>query len=255
MQPQKPGNADDERDRHTIEVASYGVNPSPRPRHMTGVVSSGPRHSASGNPSGHNFRDTLVWCVAPIIIVLLLRIFIFGFYSIPSGSMQDTIEPGDRVVTSKLAPDLFDLQRGDIIVFKDPANWLQSEDSVLGDGYLIKRLIGLPGDVVECDGAGSPVLINGVAIDETPYIRSGVNPSDFPFSVTVTEGHVFVMGDNRASSADSRYHQDDGANGLVPISDVVGVAVATYWPLSRIGLLDAHHEVFDDVPDGTSSGE
>ena len=173
---------------------------------------------------------------------------------IPSRSMMDTTVPGDRVVTSKLTPKIFDLQRGDVVVFKDPNNWLNEEQSSApGGGYLIKRLIGLPGDVVECKGAGQPVTINGVAINETSYIRPGVDPSAFPFSVTVTEGRVFVMGDNRANSADYRYHQDDGDRGLVPISDVVGVGIAKYWPLDRLGAIDDHHEVFKDVPDASGS--
>lgn len=239
MQQRTP-TPDDEQDLHTMAVAGRGVDPTPGPRHKAG----------DGRDGGLGIRDTLIWCGIPVIIVLLLRLFVFGFYSIPSGSMENTIEPGDRVITSQLAPRFFDLQRGDVIVFKDPADWLESERSgMLGDDYLIKRLIGMPGDVVECAGAGSPVLINGVPIDETSYIRPGVDPSGFAFRVEVTAGHVFVMGDNRASSADSRYHQDDGANGLVPISDIVGVALVKYWPLNRIGLLDAHHEVFADVPD------
>ena len=104
-----------------------------------------------------------------------------------------------------------------------------------------------------CEGPGKPITINGVAIDESAYIRPDVDPSSFAFNVTVTEGHVFVMGDNRANSADSRYHQNDSSHGLVPISDVVGVGLAKYWPLNRIGGLDAHHEVFADVPEGGSA--
>ena len=155
-----------------------------------------------------------------------------------------------------LAPKAVDLRRGDIVVFKDPANWLRNEQSngVFGEDRLIKRLIGLPGDVVECAGEGSPVTINGVAVDESSYIREGVSPSSFPFRVEVTEGHVFVMGDNRSNSADSRYHQDDEENGLVPLGDIEGVALATYWPLQRIGVLDAHHDVFADVPGRQSVG-
>ena len=79
-------------------------------------------------------------------------------------------------------------------MFHDPANWLNQETTRGKGDYLIKRLIGLPGDVVECGGAGQPVKINGVAIDETSYIKSGVDPSSFSFRVEVTAGHIFVMG-------------------------------------------------------------
>ena len=199
-------------------------------------------------------RDTLIWCGIPIVIVLLVRMFLFGFYVIPSGSMLNTIEPGDRVITSKLTPKVFKLQRGDVVVFKDPDHWLQQENSGrFGGDYLIKRLIGLPGDTVACEGPGKPVTVNGVAIDETSYIRSGVDPSSFAFSEKVTAGHVFVMGDNRANSADSRYHQDDSLHGLVPVSDVVGVGLVKYWPLNHISTLDAHHDVFKDVPEGSAA--
>ena len=207
--------------------------------------------SAEGNES-FGWRDTLIWCGIPVVIVLLVRLFLFGFYVIPSGSMMDTIEPGDRVITSKLTPKVFKLQRGDVVVFKDPDHWLQQENSgKLGGDFLIKRLIGLPGDTVACEGPGKPITINGTAIDESSYIRHGVDPSAFPFSVKVTAGHVFVMGDNRSNSADSRYHQDDSSHGLVPVSDVVGVGLVKYWPLNHISTLDSHHDVFKDVPEGT----
>ena len=201
-----------------------------------------------------------------IAIVFFVRSFLFEPFRIPSGSMLPTLHVGDFILVNKyeygirlpvtnwkIIP-LGSPQRGDVVVFKDPNNWLNEEQSSApGGGYLIKRLIGLPGDVVECKGAGQPVTINGVAINETSYIRPGVDPSAFPFSVTVTEGRVFVMGDNRANSADSRYHQDDGDRGLVPISDVVGVGIAKYWPLDRLGAIDDHHEVFKDVPDASGS--
>lgn len=211
------------------------------------------KHAEEKNNSGESFglRDTLVWCGIPIIVVLLIRVFLIGFYVIPSESMMNTIEPGDRVITSKLTPKVFDLKRGDVVVFKDPDHWLQQENSgKLGGDFLIKRLIGLPGDTVACEGPGKPVTVNGTAIDESSYIRPGVVPSSFPFSVKVTAGHVFVMGDNRSNSADSRYHQDDSSHGLVPVSDVVGVGLVKYWPLNHISTLDAHHDVFKDVPEG-----
>ena len=215
-------NPDDERDLRTMVVADHGVDPSPVPRHK----------APARQTAGMGLRDTLIWCGIPVLVILLLRVFVFGMYAIPSGSMENTIMPGD------------------------PANWLRNEQNngVFGKDRLIKRLIGLPGDVVECAGEGSPVTINGVAIDESSYIRNGVSPSSFPFRVEVTEGHVFVMGDNRSNSADSRYHQDDEENGLVPVEDIEGVALATYWPLRRIGGLDAHHDVFADVPGRQSVG-
>ncbi|GAA0637667.1 signal peptidase I [Bifidobacterium pullorum] len=243
---QLPSNPDEERDLRTMMVADHGVDPSPVPG----------RRRPEPKPAGAGWRDTLVWCGVPVVIILLLRVFVFGMYAIPSGSMENTIMPGDRVLTLSLAPKVVDLKRGDIVVFKDPSNWLRNEqtDSIFGKDRLIKRLIGLPGDVVECAGEGSPVTINGVAIDESAYIRPGVAPSSFPFRVEVTEGHVFVMGDNRSNSADSRYHQDDEENGLVPLEDIEGVALATYWPLQRIGALDSHHDVFADVPGADSVG-
>lgn len=216
-----------------------------------------PAHAT--NPPQHEdsftMRDALLCCGVPVLVVLLLRLLLVGCYTIPSRSMESTIEPGDRVLTTKLAPKLLSLKRGDVVVFHDPANWLAGESGRAsgGDDYLIKRLIGLPGDVVECKGDGSPITINGVAIDETQYIKAGVQPSSFPFTVTVSEGHIFVMGDNRSNSADSRYHQDDGDNGLVPISKVVGVALVRYWPLNRLGVIGGHHDVFRNVPEGTAA--
>ena len=232
------------RDSHIVTVAGLGVSPAPArvPRSR-----SAPRHRRVGE---FGFRDILIFCGIPVAIVLLVRLFVFGVYSIPSGSMESTIMPGDRVMTIELASKLSHLSRGDVVVFKDPAHWLSEETKQTygNSDYLIKRLVGLPGDSVACAGPGQPVTINGKAVDETSYIRPGVDPSGYAFSVKVTEGHVFVMGDNRSDSADSRAHQNDGSNGLVPESDVKGVGIAVYWPVSHWKRLDAHHAVFDGVP-------
>lgn len=256
--------AEADEDFHTVIVADHGIDPRPIPRNARNTPAKhkatnrtrkrGPAHRRVPGPEHFGLKELMMWCVFPIILILCLRFFLFGLYSIPSGSMMDTIQIGDHVVTSKLSPSPVQLQRGDVIVFKDPAHWLQSESATYGSDYLIKRLIGLPGDVIACQGAGKPVTINGIAINETSYIRPGVDPSSFAFQVKVTAGHVFVMGDNRSNSADSRYHQDDGADGLVPINDVVGVGLAVYWPMNRIHSLSPHHEVFAEVPTD-SSGE
>lgn len=197
---------------------------------------------------GVTLREILNWLVVPVLIVVVLRCFVFGMYVIPSGSMETTLEINDRVVTSRIAAERGDIKRGDVIVFEDPADWLSGTTTQDGSDYLIKRVIGLPGDVVACDGDGAPVTVNGMAIDESSYLKAGVEPSEFSFSVTVTDGNLFVLGDNRANSADSRYHRQDGNDGLVPESKVVGVALAVYWPFADMKTLQNHEDVFANVP-------
>jgi len=250
-------------DTHIVSVAGHGIDPSPVPPEPEGDLPSGSRMFKRKNRKGKHFahskrakndrltlRDAITWFGIPVLVVILIRVFLFGAYTIPSGSMLDTIHIGDYVITTKLTPRLFPLKRGDIVVFEDPAHWLSGENSSGAVGKdLIKRLIGLPGDTVECKGAGQPIVVNGVPIREFSYIRPGVDPSAFPFKVKVKAGHVFVLGDNRSNSADSRYHRNDGDDGLVPISKIEGVAVFRSWPLDRIGLLDEHHDDFNNVPD------
>lgn len=194
----------------------------------------------------------LICCLIAIVIASLLRFFVFGLYAIPSGSMEDTLEVGDHIVTNRISPKVFKLQRGDVVVFKDPANWLQSTD-IYASNDLVKRVIGLPGDVVACKGVGYPVTVNGVAINESSYLKKGVQPSNFEFKVKVTPNNIFVLGDNRANSADSRYHANDGNHGLVPLGRVKGVAMLDYWPASRFKVVKSYHDVFVKVPDAAHS--
>lgn len=240
-----------ERDTHTFAVADHGVDPSPMPRRRH-AKPAGARNPGNDDPDRFGFKDFIVWCGIPVVVVLLLRLLVFPLYWIPSSSMMNTILKNDRVVTlsTHIVP-VSKLQRGDVIVFKDPANWLGEEEGG-HTGYLIKRLIGLPGDVVACAGPGEPLTVNGVAIDETAYVRPGSAPSQFAFKVTVTAGNVFVLGDNRGASADSRFHPDDGNNGLVPMANISGRAWLTFWPLNRIGLIDSHHEAFAAVPNAAA---
>lgn len=256
MQPEMNEHLQAERDLHTVMVAGHGVDPAPIPNasNASGQPDGAKHAKTKQHDDGFGIRDFLVWCGIPIIVMLLIRIFLLGFYVIPSGSMMNTIQINDRVIGSKLTPTVFDLQRGDIVVFKDPGGWLTADQTNSGSNeFLIKRLIGLPGDTVACEGGGQPITVNGVAIDESAYLREGVTPSDFPFSVTVEAGHIFVMGDNRSNSADSRYHLEESTHGMVPIDNVISVALVTYWPISHIGLLDSHREVFANVPDPQSA--
>lgn len=235
-----------------MPAASAAPLPQTQPGPATPTPTAHFRHrDPTPTPAPFTLRDILLWCVLPVLIVLGLRLFVFGLYAIPSGSMENTIMPGDRVITTHLSPRPIALRRGDIIVFKDPANWLANEGATHNSDRLIKRLIGLPGDTVECTGGGAPIVINGVPIDESAYLKPGVEPSRSAFSVTVPAGRLFVLGDNRANSADSRAHTNDGAQGLVPVGDVEGVAFMRYWPLNRVGWLSAHHDVFRAVPSRT----
>jgi signal peptidase I len=167
---------------------------------------------------------------------------------------------------SKLTPGPFDLKHGDVVVFADPGGWLQPspaapEGRLRGgirtgltfvgllpadsDEHLIKRVIGLPGDKVVCCNANGKLTVNGKALDE-PYIYPGDDPSDKKFSVTVPAGSLWVMGDHRSVSQDSRFHSELH-NGMVPIHDVVGKAFIKVWPMDRIGPLRNPSSTFAGV--------
>lgn len=166
-------------------------------------------------------RDRSAMRLLLIIIVALggawlVATYILGLYYIPSPSMESTLHVNDRVVVNKVAKNFTPIKHGDIIVFHDPGSWLDKAETASGD-TLVKRVIGMEGDTVECAGGGSPVMVNGVALTET-YVRAGQVPSVDAFSVVVPENSLFVLGDNREQSNDSRYQSDP----FVPEENVVG---------------------------------
>jgi signal peptidase I len=190
-----------------------------------------------------------------LVLALAIKTFLVQAFSIPSDSMQDTLQRGDRVLVDKLTP-WFDSkpERGEIVVFHDPGGWLDgttvSENflqrglSFIGlmpsvnDKDLIKRVIAVGGDTVEC-AKGEPVKVNGRALDEEPYLFPG-DPScdDRPFGpVEVPEGRLWVMGDHRGSSRDSRAYAGNADNGTVPADRVIGRAFVIVWPLDRAAVL------------------
>ena len=196
-------------------------------------------------PPPAEFRRPTSAFVREIIETLLLTFFIFwlvnglvGRYRIDGNSMNPTLLNGEYLLISNFAYQLDEPQRGDIIVFRHP----QSEMN------LIKRVIGLPGDHVTCDGKG-PIKVNGVAIAE-PYLKPGNAPSTMAFDIHVPAGKVWVMGDHRSDSADSRWHPvgGDGSQGSVPIDKITGRAVLLVWPLDRWTGLGQPTEVFAKVP-------
>ncbi len=218
-------------------------------------------------------RETAIIVVSAVVLSLIIKTFLAQAFYIPTGSMEQTLMVGDRVMVTKLAPGPFDVHRGDIVVFTDPGGWLSTpvpEDTsgfagMLGQvltyiglrphdagEHLIKRVIGVAGDHVECCDEQGRILVNGVPIDE-PYLAAGAMPSEIEFDVIVPDGSLWVMGDNRQDSEDSRYHQGNPGGGAIPVSDVVGVAFVTLWPFDRATLLRNPGATFADVPDQSGS--
>jgi signal peptidase I len=193
-----------------------------------------------------------------LVLALLIKTFLVQAFSIPSDSMQNTLQEGDRVLVDKLTPWFgSEPERGEVVVFHDPDNWLAGEPtpnpnpvqkvlSWIGlmpsaeEKDLIKRVIGVGGDTVECKNSG-PLKVNGKALNE-PYVYPGNTPCSVDdqggqFTVKIPKGYIWVMGDHRQNSRDSRYNQSDKHHGMVPVKDVVGRAIVKAWPVNRWGTL------------------
>ncbi|MET7681629.1 signal peptidase I [Streptomyces sp. NPDC005423] len=193
-----------------------------------------------------------------LVLALLIKSFLVQAFSIPSDSMQNTLQQGDRVLVDKLTPWFGSKPtRGEVVVFHDPDDWLAGEPvanpnalqtflSWIGlmpsaeEKDLIKRVIGVGGDTVSCSGTG-PLTVNGKALNE-PYVYPGNTPCSNDdqggqFTVKVPKGSIWVMGDHRQNSRDSRYNQSDRHHGMVPVNQVVGRAIVRAWPVNRWGTL------------------
>ena len=197
-------------------------------------------------------RELLTIVVAAAVLTLLVKAFIIQVYRIPSASMENTLEVGDRVLVNKVVYHFRGIDRGDIVVFSGQDSWGPDapppssnpvvrvfDDALSGLGlhsdqtYYIKRVIGLPGDHVACCTDGK-VTVNGVPLTEGQYLFPGNPPSTFKFSDVVPSGHLWVMGDHRSDSDDSRYHSGDPGNGAIPENQVVGRAFLIIWPPSQL---------------------
>jgi signal peptidase I len=244
------------------------------------VTDSPPRTVAERRPrrpdrnrnrgAGAFLRDLVVIVVVAVVASFLIKTFLVRSFYIPSESMENTLLVNDRILVDELVPGVIPLQRGDVVVFKDPGGWLESTvpppqgpvataaDQLLSlvglsardaNDHLIKRLIGLPGDHVTCCNALGQMSVNGTPLDE-PYVlkQPGTSAvSGTPFDVTVPPNELWVMGDNRYNSKDSRYNTDQRDHGFVPVKDVVGRAFVISWPISRWSVLSNYPDTFAGV--------
>jgi signal peptidase I len=195
------------------------------------------------------WKELPILVVVALVLAVIIKTFAVQAFFIPSGSMENTLRIGDRILVNKIVYHTRSIHRGDIVVFKVPSSW-EPETSVpepsnpisrvLHDvgGFFgvaptetdyIKRVIGLPGDHVSCAGNGAPVLVNGHPLQESSYLYPGNAPSIPPFNVVVPKGGLWVMGDHRADSGDSRLHPEAP---FVPESRVIGRAFVVVWPVS-----------------------
>lgn len=207
-------------------------------------------------------RELVLVVLVAIIVSALLRAFVLQAFVVPTGSMEHTIRKDERIVVQKFG----DVERGQVIVFEDPGGWIgASEEAGTPRGpvgqalefvgllpssahnHLVKRVVGVPGDHVVCCDRRGRVTVNDQPLSERGYLFPGDVPSEERFDVVVPEDALWVMGDHRARSGDSRCHLVDGT-AFVPLDRVTGRAVAIVWPLSSARTLPAP-DTFDSVPD------
>jgi signal peptidase I len=240
-------------------AASPGTRPAPAPRRAGAGA-----HARPGPPTDDGRHHGSFWKEVPVLLLIafglafLVKTFLVQAFYIPSGSMENTLQVGDRVLVSKVVFHLRPITRGDVVVFNGvdsftPEVRIDEPSSTLGKAVdwfgrtfgfappderdFVKRVIGIPGDHVVCCDARGQITVNGVALDETAYLYPDNKPSDTPFDVIVPPDRLWVMGDHRAASSDSRAHLGDPGGGFVPTDRVIGRAFAVVWPLSDAAIL------------------
>jgi signal peptidase I len=236
----------------------------------TGPDRAEPASAPAHRRPGSRRRELPLWqemvlllAIALGLAIVLKSLFVQAFY-IPSASMHDTLVEDDRILVEKPSYWFDRPERGDIVVFDDPGGWLNVAERTGGNpltrffefvglypsgDHLVKRVIGVEGDLVRCCDQRGRLRVNGVALDESAYLPRGVQPSEQDFRIRVPEDSLWVMGDNRPQSADSRAHIGDPGGGAIPVDDVVGRVFVTVWPPDRAELTD-EPETFERLGDG-----
>lgn len=217
-------------------------------------------------PKGGSLRwliEILIIVVGAAILAVLLRMFVVQIYQIPSESMNDTLQIGSRIAVNRVPVVGKQVERGDVVVFQDQQGWLPSTEGSGsgpvrlvgeflglvppgGEQIVVKRIIGVGGDTVSCCDAQGNLMVNGVSVQE-PYLRNPGSAATASFEITVPEGYLWVMGDNRQNSADSLYHYLAGQEAFIPEHAVIGKAMWEIWPLTEWSSLSSR-TTFKDVP-------
>ncbi|MGW8528347.1 signal peptidase I [Nocardiopsis sp. NPDC055824] len=216
--------------------------------------------SQSSEKKGSFWKELPILIVIAVVLAFVIRTWVMQAFYIPSTSMENTLLVGDRVLVNKVVYQIRDIERGEVVVFNgngswddpntvtvpEPTNpvagafsWVQQQLGAAPTGKeYIKRVIGLPGDTVECCDEQNRILVNGVPLEEDAYLYPGSVASHTEFGpVEVPEGHLWLMGDHRAISYDSRLNQNNPGGGAVPIDHVVGRAFVIIWPFNQVGGL------------------
>lgn len=206
------------------------------------------------------WQESIILLVTALVLAVVVKTFFVQAFYIPSGSMEPTLMINDRILVEKVSYWSGDVERGEVVVFDDPGGWLNPSQSqqphnaiqraleIFGlfptGGHLVKRVIGVGGDHVQCCDEQGHLQVNGVSLTE-PYLLDQKAADDEQFDVQVPPHHLWVMGDNRGNSADSRAHMGDPGGGFLPVEDVIGRAWLIVWPWDRMSTIDTP-EIFDD---------
>lgn len=198
------------------------------------------------------WQESILLVTIAVVVAFVVKTFFAQAFYIPSSSMEPTMRVDDRVLVQKVSYWWGEPGRGDIVVFEDPGGWLDANQVQTADGFfqntlariglfpagghLIKRVVGVGGDTIVCCDDQNRILVNDEPLDETYVLDPDATANSGEFEVTVPEGHLWVMGDNRANSADSRAHRNVVGEGTISVDLVVGKAWLRVWPLGRMGF-------------------
>ncbi|MGW4421185.1 signal peptidase I [Streptosporangium sp. NPDC004631] len=224
------------------------------------VVAEETQKTAKGGrdkKKGSFWKELPVLIVVALVLAFVIKTFVIQAFYIPSESMENTLLTNDRVLVNKLVYHVRGIERGDVVVFsgvdswdgevklQEPSNpvaaffrWVGTAFGVVpGEKDYIKRVIGVPGDTVKCCDAQGRITVNGVPLDERAYLHPNDEPARDPFEVKVPPGRLWVMGDHRSVSLDSRSHLGDPGGGTIPVDKVIGRAFVIVWPFSRAAII------------------